>query len=95
MCVAKYTESMTRKRLSDPADRGREGGKVRAARLTPEERRSAARKAALARWRGTTEAQRRKAVGKLVLARWKRARMMSRGHDPQAKKPELPAPGAK
>jgi hypothetical protein len=70
MCVAGYTQGMTRK-LLDPADRGRRGGKTRAARLTPEERRNAARRAALARWQGTTAAQRREAVGKLVLARWR------------------------
>jgi hypothetical protein len=79
---------VTGKKLLDPAERGRKGGKTRAARLSPEERRNAARRAALARWQGTTAAQRREVVGKLVLARWQRARRTSRGDSGRIPSPD-------
>jgi hypothetical protein len=69
---------MIRKKLLDPAERGRKGGKARLLSMTPEERQFGARRAALARWRGMTKVQRREIGRKTAQARWARERAKGR-----------------
>lgn len=73
---------MVKKKLLDPAARGRKGGKARLRTMTVEERQRSARGAVLARWRKTTAEERSKAARKAVLARWARAKVKK-----QIKKP--------
>lgn len=54
------------------AELGRLGGLATRRSLTPEERRSGARKAARVRWRKTPKAQRRETARSAVRARWAR-----------------------
>ena len=65
---------MTKKASPSYAERGRMGGRATRKRLSPEKRRSGARKAALARWQKTTKEQRREIARKAVKARWARAK---------------------
>jgi hypothetical protein len=53
---------------------GSAGGKSRAAKLSPEERRESARKAARARWRKVTQKARGKLMQAAAKARWARPR---------------------
>ncbi len=69
-----YTDAMAAKKLLDPADRGRKGGKASLRTMTPKERQHRARRAVLARWKRTTKAQRQEIARQVVLARWKAAR---------------------
>lgn len=70
-CVGCYAEIVSKKKLT-PVEWGREGGKVRASHLTPDERSREARKAALARWEATPKTERQEAARKAVLTRWAR-----------------------
>jgi hypothetical protein len=63
-----------RRRLLDPAERGRKGGKRRLVTMSDEQRRESARKAALARHARTPKAERKRAARSLVLIRWARYR---------------------
>ena len=49
---------------------GAQGGRKRAKRLTPDERREAARKAVKVRWKALNKAKRAEQARKAALARW-------------------------
>jgi hypothetical protein len=65
---------MVKRKLLDPAARGRKGGKARLRTMTTEERQRSARTAVLARWLKATAEQKSEAARKAVLARWARVK---------------------
>lgn len=70
-----HTDRMAnRRRLLDPAARGRRGGKRRLMTMTKEQRSESARRAALARHAKTPRAERRRAALKALRARWRQYR---------------------
>ena len=72
---------MAKRKLLDPADRGRKGGKARLRTMSPEQRQRSARRAVLARWRKATAKERSEAARKAVLARWgTKAKMHAKEH---------------
>ncbi len=65
---------MVTKKLLDPADRGRKGGKARLRTMTAQQRQHSAKRAVLARWRKATAEEKSEAARKAVLARWARTK---------------------
>lgn len=72
---------MAKKRLLDPAERGRKGGRARVRAMTAGELRAAARRAAQALNKSRTPAERQAAARKAVLARWAREKDRRRARE--------------